>query len=766
MIVGLRETSKEFRFNCSYLYAFFAHCGAIVCYNFDNRGGMQTPSGGMDMFKNLAIGLAAAASAAVAQAAGLPAGYSYLEYIESTGSQYINTGYYAGPSTVFDAEIQLVGARQNTTGGYLMQANEGDAKDATKYSFTCNFGADSSSYNNLHGWFYMRYQHGWNTVENMNVGSVINNRVHFSFDSTTGKFSYGSVSRTCAKPTHQFTECPLYILTARHPDTKVFTPFNYFKMRIYSWKFFDGTEPARNFIPCKNGEGEAGLYDLVGGVFYPSIGSAPFEAGPEIVPPTVVVSASVDGLHGGSVSVVLNGEDVNGTPIDKNAIVALTAIPDAGFRFVRWSLSENYAADRTEPVLNLALDKGGDVAATALFRRTDWQGEVPSGYTRLEYVKTTREQCFDTGFLPCPGTAFNASVAMEGQYRNANNAIFGAMEGTFAFYANFGNNTPDQINAWLGRAYGAGAPARQEIGASEFNDGGRFALCVNSRRQTLCYGSVTVEEIDPTVHCFATNSFVIAGRSNNGVLEPFKAFDMRIYSWRIEVDDEVVRDYLPCRRDADDAVGLYDTVLECFVEPTGGAVVAGGEWNGVPWSPKTVMHMPGHDGTGRTDFTPSLSSMTASAWVRNARPGTFTDEGSGMYRYGAIMAQGALGTDPGFCCFMTTNTANAAEGIKLKFQTRNLAKATHSIEVDWSEEAGDDTWHMVTISFDRETMTKRLYIDGKLRAEASGASVVKPTTRSAPPSSRTAPAATSSATRWTATSPRRPFGTEPFLSRK
>jgi hypothetical protein len=57
-------------------------------------------------------------------------------------------------------------------------------------------------------------------------------------------------------------------------------------MKLYSLKIWDDGTLARNFIPCVNKEGVAGLYDITPGAvkkFYANDGTGEFEAGPELV---------------------------------------------------------------------------------------------------------------------------------------------------------------------------------------------------------------------------------------------------------------------------------------------------------------------------------------------------------------------------------------------------------------------------------------------------------------------------------------------------
>ena len=61
-----------------------------------------------------------------------------------------------------------------------------------------------------------------------------------------------------------------------NPTNRVYT------IKIYYLKIFENNNMIFYFIPCKNSEGKAGLYDLVENKFYSSETGTDFIAGNEI----------------------------------------------------------------------------------------------------------------------------------------------------------------------------------------------------------------------------------------------------------------------------------------------------------------------------------------------------------------------------------------------------------------------------------------------------------------------------------------------------
>ena len=59
----------------------------------------------MSMVKKLACGVVCFAAAAAVFAGTLPAGYAEHEYLESTGTQYIDTGVVITPTMAVEADV-------------------------------------------------------------------------------------------------------------------------------------------------------------------------------------------------------------------------------------------------------------------------------------------------------------------------------------------------------------------------------------------------------------------------------------------------------------------------------------------------------------------------------------------------------------------------------------------------------------------------------------------------------------------------------------
>lgn len=327
---------------------------------------------------------------------------------------------------------------------------------------------------------------------------------------------------------------------------------------------------------------------------------------------------------------------------------------------------------------------------------------LPAEYTPVEFVETEGNQYIDTEYYPGPNTIFEGDVLMAGKFVSSDN---GTMFGADGFAANFANNNSDRILVWCGPS---GMGVNDVYGANAYN-GERVKLGFDSTTATFTYGGVTRQDCRVPVATLAL-PFCIGGYAKQAgqspTVSPFKCFRMRIYGWKIWTGDTLERDYVPCVRNADDVPGLYDLQTGVFKPSAGDPFVVSGQ--------KSILEFP-DTGDSRScvtfDYYPSISNLTASAWVKNVTAGT---SGFGADRMGCIMAQGGLsGVCPGFVCYVKSPDQGAT--CSLVYQLRTSQK-TVEISIDWTSLSKDDRWHLVTITHDQRTGACGLYVDAELKA--------------------------------------------------
>lgn len=187
----------------------------------------------------------------------LPNGYTELEYIESTGTQYINTG--VSPTKNLKTEIVIT---PNSSGmsehgvlgstwainGYFLMFYQNMLR-----WHSCGASVDVSTFNKT----------GKNTIVCTSIGLTVNGSLYSmsgtGTDSANAVTLFGGISGYAAAVNGKF--------------------------KLHSCKMYNGTTIIRNFVPCINAAGAAGLYDLVSGAFYANKGTGSFAAGSVIKHP-------------------------------------------------------------------------------------------------------------------------------------------------------------------------------------------------------------------------------------------------------------------------------------------------------------------------------------------------------------------------------------------------------------------------------------------------------------------------------------------------
>lgn len=193
---------------------------------------------------------------------GLPYGYIDLKYIESTGTQYIDTGYIPNQDTRVMAEMMYV-SYSDATCGLFGQRTPGGAKQ-----FELMY---------LSGRYYFSYgSNQYSTTASSPVGK----RMFIDLSKTSATISVdgtvANVTPTTAETFIGFTTLKIHTLDRNG--------VNYLSnSRIYSFKIYENGALVRDFVPCKNASGTVGLYDLVNDKFYTNAGSGVFNGGTEVI---------------------------------------------------------------------------------------------------------------------------------------------------------------------------------------------------------------------------------------------------------------------------------------------------------------------------------------------------------------------------------------------------------------------------------------------------------------------------------------------------
>lgn len=187
----------------------------------------------------------------------LPSGYTELEYIQSSGTQYIDTGFKPNQDTRVVTKFDML---------------------QTDTAWRKLWGSGSGSYN----LDFALWNDGTTKLQSY-YGTKTNNTVPITdmlldIDANKNIWKYSGETITFDK--NNFTcAYSMYIFNLNKDNNSNYLPG---MMKLYLFKIYDNDVLVRDFIPCKNSSGTIGLYDSVNNQFYQNVGTGTFIAGPEI----------------------------------------------------------------------------------------------------------------------------------------------------------------------------------------------------------------------------------------------------------------------------------------------------------------------------------------------------------------------------------------------------------------------------------------------------------------------------------------------------
>jgi len=226
---------------------------------------------------------------------------------------------------------------------------------------------------------------------------------------------------------------------------------------------------------------------------------------------------------------------------------------------------------------------------------------LPKEYQRLQYIKTTGTQYFDTGLFGKPGLKTEAKLQVYNS-TSASAVLVGA------------RNDTGQTRCYLGyRQYNSsvnfGYQEEQQSGVAPTSDIDTFEYEIKSGELVIKKNSTTILDqqhtttftTDYTMYVFAINYTGSASQSISCDLYELKIWD----------NGTLVRNYIPCYRKSDNVVGMYDIVNNTFKTNAGsGSFIKGPEIEyNFPKAYQKVEYLKS-DGTQYIDtgFTPSYST--------------------------------------------------------------------------------------------------------------------------------------------------------------
>ena len=491
--------------------------------------------------------------------------YQVLKYLESSGTQAIDTGVKYADDTCLYTQMQVL---NNNTGGHIGAIDQ--CSDNINDRF--HFRVDNSRF-----WAYAAHSESGSAVNSVGDGwnqwfiDKINNRIFKNGSSAAGLAlgAYGT-----ADDSHS-----TIWLFGRNSNNSSYR--QYATVRLSLTAIFHDESLERQMIPCRRlSDNELGMYDLVRREFLTNIGTGSFTAGPEglgcaeippqiysgqseICPEVVVKNAGQTRVEGRDYTVTYSDNTAPG--IGKATITGIGDYADCGSVVVRFAIVPE-------------------------------ETELPGEYQRVAYLESTKGggQVIDTGIHP------TGSMQMEIRFqapRLAEMSLFGAIYdkgGTYERYHVGRNPDAGYYEAGLGTwGSGSGGDSGRNwttILVRTIEGRARFEMNGELKNWSSSIGEFTPTD-NMTIWLFGRNS-------NTESLKRYSACRL-MYAEFCECDSNPpapTNRLVPCRRIADGELGVYDTVARQFHYDTGrvargaAAFVAGPDV-GDSWRPGTVIRL-------------------------------------------------------------------------------------------------------------------------------------------------------------------------------
>lgn len=208
-----------------------------------------------------------------------------------------------------------------------------------------------------------------------------------------------------------------------------------------------------------------------------------------------------------------------------------------------------------------------------LFGATE-QRNLPSEYTHVEYLESTDTQYIDTGIVPTKNTKIEIH-----NIQKVTDTAFGVAGQLYTFKAGSTNYY----------CFGGGANSGSYTGTSLVNLDATIVMSkddglVINGQQAVAFSDVSDFTTDLTFWLFARNNTTTS----------YKMGAQRTYYFKMWDNGILIQNLIPCRRNSDSVLGMYDTVSGNFLTNAGtGTFIAGAD---VVPSPTTPMDIVSNNG--------------------------------------------------------------------------------------------------------------------------------------------------------------------------
>lgn len=202
--------------------------------------------------------------------------YVFVEYLESTGTQFIITDLYFKSEYDVDYEFSVSGFPTNTTCNKTLWSTTNTSIDPY-WHFSSNWGSNIGQDQYL-GWKY--YATTYTGITMASAKANTKTRVYTKGNYWYEHMLYGFSSNGTNKMTAGKTSSVPLKFYGSYTTNGIFNMSN---LRFYYFKVTEGDTVIAHFIPCyRKNDNVAGMYDTVNDKFYTNQGTGNFLIGGEI----------------------------------------------------------------------------------------------------------------------------------------------------------------------------------------------------------------------------------------------------------------------------------------------------------------------------------------------------------------------------------------------------------------------------------------------------------------------------------------------------
>ena len=458
----------------------------------------------------------------------IPDGATRVEYLQSSGAQFIDTGVRGKVGVEAEIDVAAVSMGDKTILGCR--------KDSGDTRFYPVHWANSKWWK---GW--LRSGTYWSSQEDI----VLNTRYHVRsvFKSGEQAFYVDGVSK--GTPTSEISDfdsgLDMYLFAANKYGSDVFQTAS---AKIYAAKIWLDGDLKREFVPCLDPNGTPAMYDRVsGGYFYNGGTGADFATGGttavnyDVSASSATVSPSsrtvmVVSTTGGSATLAFGAADGNAY-----RLAVGYGAGDGGSATNAWDSFEilgTVAAAETSRTVALPAGWGSSVSHLRYFLLAP---EIPDNATRVEYLESTGAQFIDTGIRGKVGITAELDHSWASA---ADKTLLGSRNGSSHRFFVFHNN-----RGRLG--YGLDGTFAYYKGSADTSYDTRYLALAKilDGEQSLVLDGTPYGTAGTISSSFDSgNDMYLFGCNDNGSLA--LSASAKVYSAKIWEGDALVRWFVPC----------------------------------------------------------------------------------------------------------------------------------------------------------------------------------------------------------------------------